>query len=490
MTAIPRLRLRCARAALGMTPSLITAMLATLIAAAVLAQPGQGIRQFIAVSDSIVALTNVRVIDGTGAAARSGQTLVLKGGVIQAIGNAGQVTIPPGTRTLDLTGRTVMPGYVMLHEHLFYPSGGGAIYNEQGYSFPRLYLAGGVTTMRTAGNMAGYADLNIKKAIDQGTMLGPSIDVTAPYLEGPGLPIPQVKALRGADDARKMVAYWADEGATSFKAYMHITRAALGAAVEEAHKRGLKVTGHLCSVTFREAAALGIDDLEHGFVVASDFVPDKKPDECPANNAVQRSIMTLDVNGAPVRDLIAELVKRRVAITSTLTIFETFVPSQPGASAKALEAMLPETRRQYEQTRAALPPVIDTMWTTLLRKEMQLEKMFADAGGLLVVGTDPTGFGGVVAGYSNQRALELLVQAGFTPVGAIRIATLNGARYLGREARIGSIAAGKQADLVVVRGDPSTTISDVKNVELVFKEGVGYDSPKIFETVKGRVGLH
>jgi imidazolonepropionase-like amidohydrolase len=378
----------------------------------------------------------------------------------------------------------------MLHEHLFYPSGGGAIYNEQGFSFPRLYLAGGVTTMRTAGNMAGYADLNIKKAIDEGTAIGPTIDVTAPYLEGPGLPIPQVKALRDANDARKMVNYWADEGATSFKAYMHITRAELGAAAQEAHKRGLKITGHLCSVTFREAAALGIDDLEHGFIVASDFVPDKKPDECPAGNAVQRAIAALDVTSAGPRDLIAELVKRHVAITSTLTIFETFATSQPSAPAKALDALLPEARRQYEERRAAIAKSGDTTWNVILRNEMKLEKMFADAGGLLVVGTDPTGFGGVVAGYSNERALELLVQAGFSPAEAVRIATLNGAKYLGRDATIGTIAAGKQADLVVVRGDPSGRIEDVENVELVFKRGVGYDSPRIFESVKGQVGLH
>ena len=466
-------------------------MLTHIALAALLAQqPGSAVSQFVTVSDSVVALTNVRVIDGTGAPARDGQTIVLKGGTIQSVGDAASAKIPAGARTMDLAGRTVMPGYVMLHEHLFYPSGGGAIYNEQGYSFPRLYLAGGVTTMRTAGNMAGYADLNIRKAIDAGTMLGPAIDVTAPYLEGPGLPIPQVKALRDAADARKMVNYWADEGATSFKTYMHITRAELGAVTQEAHKRGLKVTGHLCSVTFREAASLGIDDLEHGFVVASDFVPDKKPDECPAGNAVQRSIATLDVNGAGARDLIAELVRRRVAITSTLTIFETFVASQPSAPAKALDALLPEARRQYEQTRAALAKATDTTWAVLLRKEMQLEKMFADAGGLLVAGTDPTGYGGVVAGYSNQRALELLVQGGFTPLDAVKIATLNGAKYLGRDAKIGTIAAGKQADLIVVRGDPSQHIEDVENVEIVFKRGVGYDSPKIFDSVKGQVGLH
>jgi imidazolonepropionase-like amidohydrolase len=470
---------------LGMT------MLAHLLVAALLAQqPNPAVRQFVSVPDSVVALTNVRVIDGTGAAPRTGQTIVMKGGVIQSVGDAASAKIPAGARTMDLAGRTVMPGYVMLHEHLFYPSGGGAIYNEQGFSFPRLYLAGGVTTMRTAGNMSGYADLGIKKAIDDGSMLGPSVDVTAPYLEGPGLPIPQVKALRDADDARKMVNYWAGEGATSFKAYMHITRAELGAAAQEAHKRNLKITGHLCSVTFREAAALGIDDLEHGFVVASDFVPNKKVDECPAGNAVQQSIASIDVNGAGARDLIAELVRKRVAITSTLTIFETFAASQPNAPTKALDALLPEARRQYEQRRAAIAQSPDTTWNVLIRKEMQLEKMFSDAGGLLVVGTDPTGFGGVVAGYSNQRALELLVQAGFTPVAAVRIATLNGAKYLGRDAKIGTIAAGKQADLVVVRGDPSANIADVENVEIVFKQGVGYDSAKIFESVKGQVGLH
>ena len=465
-------------------------MFAYVIAAALLVQqPNQAVQQFVSVGDSVVALTNVRVIDGTGAPAREGQTIVLKGGVIQSIGAAGQVTVPAGARTMDLTGRSVMPGYVMLHEHLFYPSGGGAVYNEQGYSFPRMYLAGGVTTMRTAGNMAGYADLNIKKAIDEGTMLGPSIDVTAPYLEGPGLPIPQVKALRDAADARKMVNYWADEGATSFKAYMHITRAELGAAVQEAHKRGLKITGHLCSVTFREAASLGIDNLEHGFLTASDFVADKKVDECPPGGGVQRSFAALNVTSAPVRALIDELVRRRVAITSTLTVFETSSATQPSAPARALDAMLPEARRQYEQRRAAILQNADTT-NSPLRKEMQLEKMFSDAGGMLVVGTDPTGFGGVIAGYSNQRALELLVQAGFSPLEAIKIATLNGAKYLGRDSKIGTLAVGKQADLIVVRGDPSARIEDVENVEIVFKGGVGYDSAKIFDSVKGRVGLH
>jgi enamidase len=378
----------------------------------------------------------------------------------------------------------------MLHEHLFYPSGAGAIYNEQGYSFPRMYLAGGVTTMRTAGNMSGYADLEIKKMIDRGDAVGPKIDVTAPYLEGPGLPIPQVHALTSADDARQMVSHWADRGATSFKAYMHISRAQLGAAIDEAHKRGLKITGHLCSVTFREAATLGIDDLEHGLMAASDFVKDKRPDECPtANGGVAASLADLDLASEPVQSLIRELVARKVAITSTLTVFETFTPGRPAAPAAVLDAMLPEARDQYLRRRLQIATGSSSM-SALFKKEMEFERAFARAGGLLVAGTDPTGYGGVVAGYSNWRQLELLVEAGFTPLEAIRIGTLDGARYLGRADRVGSIAAGKAADLVVVRGDPSANIADIEQTETVFKDGVGYDSAKLFASVKGQVGLH
>jgi imidazolonepropionase-like amidohydrolase len=408
--------------------------------------------------------------------------------VIRDVGDAARVAVPPGARVLDLAGRSVLPGLVMVHEHMFYPSGGGTVYNEQAYSFPRLYLAGGVTTARTAGNMAGYADLELKKAIDAGRAVGPSLDVTAPYLNGPGLPIYQVHALSGPDDAREMVAHWADRGATSFKAYMQISRAELKAAVDEAHRRGLKVTGHLCSVTFREAAALGIDNLEHGLLVASDFVAGKEADRCPSG--VLGTIAALDVSAEPAQALIRELVARRVAVTSTLTVFETFTPGRPRAPQGALDAMLPEAREQYTRRHAQVAAQAGSPYAAAFANEMRFERDFHRAGGRLLVGTDPTGYGGVVAGFSNWRALELLVEAGLTPLEAIKAATLDGAAYLGRAERVGTIAAGKRADLVVVRGDPSARIADVANVETVFKDGVGYDSARLFASVKGRVGLH
>ncbi len=446
------------------------------------------VQAFVSVDAPVVALTHARVIDGTGTPPREDQTVIIADGFIRNLGNSGSIDIPAGATVLDLTGKTLVPGFVMLHEHMFYPAGGGN-YNELAFSFPRLYLAGGATTIRTGGSMHPYADLNLKRAIDEGRVPGPKMNVTGPYLEGPGLAILGVKALRGPDDARAMVAYWAGEGVESFKAYMHISQAELGAAIDEAHQRGIKVTGHLCSVTYREAADLGIDNLEHGFVASSDFVRNKQENQCPAGNAVQRALMDVDVDGPEVRDLIQHLVRRGVALTSTMTVFETFTPGRPPASTAALDAMLPASRDQYLRRRAQIAVQTESPWASLFDKVMQLEVAFARAGGLLVVGTDPTGYGGVVAGFANQRAIKLLVEAGFSPVEAIQIATLNGARYLDVDDRVGSIEVGKRADLAVVRGNPAATIRDIENVELVFKDGVGYDSAKLIQSVKNTVGL-
>jgi imidazolonepropionase-like amidohydrolase len=452
------------------------------------AQPPQfsnAVRTFISVDAPIVALTNVRVIDGTGGPARPGQTLVIRNGTIEQVGDASAVTAPAGATVVDLTGKSVMPGIVMLHEHLYYPTGPG-VYGQLGESFVRLYLAGGVTTMRTAGNVNGFMDLKLKKLIDEGQQPGPAIDSTAPYLNGPSAFL-QMRDLTGADDARRQVDYWADMGATSFKAYMAITRDELRAAVDEAHKRGLKITGHLCSVTYAEAADIGIDDLEHGFMASTDFVTDKQPDVCPGQAAGQRAIAALDENGEPFNALVKKLVDRHVALTSTLTVFETFTPGRP--MPPGLDVLLPELKQQFEQFHERRVQDQQSVYKTLFPKGMALERAFARAGGLLVAGTDPTGSGGVIPGYSNQRQLELLVEEGFTPLEAIRIGTLNGATYLGREARIGSIARGKQADLVVIDGDPSANISDVRKVQTVFKQGIGYDPQKLIASVSGKVGL-
>jgi imidazolonepropionase-like amidohydrolase len=277
---------------------------------------------------------------------------------------------------------------------------------------------------------------------------------------------------------------------------MNITRAELRAAVEEAHKRGLKVTGHLCSIGFREAAEIGIDNLEHGLLVDSEFVPNKRPDECPPGSAVSASLRQLDLNSAAVQETIRTLVAKKVALTSTLPVFEAggapLAQSGIGAASallnpRVLNVMSTDARVRYLAARARVSS--ETNYVALLRKAMDFERAFVRAGGLLIAGLDPTGNGGVVAGFGDLRQVELLVEAGFTPVEAIKIASLNGARFLGEDSRIGSIAVGKQADLMVVKGNPATNISDIEKVEIVFKDGIGYDSEKLIQSVQGLVGI-
>jgi len=296
------------------------------------------------------------------------------------------VTVPAGAQVIDLTGKSVIPGLVMVHEHFFYPTGPG-VYGNVAESFTRLYLAGGVTSLRTGGNVNGYVDIGIKRDIDAGRKPGPWIDATAPYLEGKG-GASTMHELADVADARRMVNFWADAGATSFKAYMHITRAELGAAIQEAHRRGMKLTAHLCSVTFREAAALGIDDLEHAFYVSTDFVPNKKPDECPGQNVGQRAVVAIDPNGDAARSLIADLVRHKVALTTTPTVFETFVPGRP--LPPGLAVLEPQLRAQFEQRKASIDTSTTSIWRTLFPKGQAMELAFVRAGGTLLVGTEPS----------------------------------------------------------------------------------------------------
>jgi imidazolonepropionase-like amidohydrolase len=458
-------------------------------------QLDRAVREFVKIDAPIVVLNHVRVIDGTGTAPRTDQAIVIQDGKIVTIGEAAAVKTPDQAKVLDLSGYSVIPGLVGMHNHLHYTADQssappGQLMNQITFSAPRMYLAAGVTTMRTTGSVEPYAELNLKRQIDAGHSPGPKIDVTAPYLEGPNSFLMQMHELSGPEDARRMVNFWADNGATSFKAYMNITREELRAAAEEAHKRHLKITGHLCSVGFREAAEAGIDNLEHGFIVDTEFVPGKKPDQCPPGGGIgSPEFLELDSSGAQMQGLFRFLIDHHVAITSTLPVFEGFVPGRPPLQQRVLDAMLPEVRSNYLSARVQVHSNPQNGFAAIFKKEMELEHAFAQAGGLLLNGPDPSGIGGTLPGFGDQRGVELLVEAGFTPVEAIRISTLNGAEFEGKAGAIGSLAVGKAADMVVIHGDPSANINDIEKVETVFKDGVGYDPAKLLDSVRGIVGI-
>jgi imidazolonepropionase-like amidohydrolase len=461
--------------------------------------PGPAVQPYVKVSAERIALTHVGVIDGTGSAELADRTIVIEGGKIVSI-SASSAGAPPGATVLDLSGHTVIPGIVGMHDHLYYiarpnvdASGHGEpplLVPQMTFSAPRLYLANGVTTLRTTGSVETYADINLKHSIDAGELPGPHMDVTGPYLEGANSPFIQMHRLKDAADARRTVAFWAEEGVTSFKAYMNITRAELKAAIEEAHRHGLKVTGHLCAVTYPEAAALGIDDLEHGFFVNTQLDPGKTPDVCPATVGTP-TLLAMDPDGAPAKDLIENLVSHHVAITSTLPVFEQNVPGHAPLWPRALDTLTAQARNDYLYMRnrtSTLPQDQAKDRIIAFQHALALEKKFVAAGGLLLAGPDPTGNGGVIPGFGDLREIELLVEAGFTPLEAVKIATFNGASYLGLTDRIGSVTPGKNADLVVVKGDPGHSITDIENVAIVFKDGVGYDAPAILSSVRGRYG--
>lgn len=483
-------------ASTGLRTVLATALAALCAASPAWAQAPQlspQTQQFVKYAQPLLAITHVRVIDGNGTSAKENQTVLLRGGLIEAVGK--HVKVPKDATVIDGAGHTLIPGLVGMHDHMFYPApkvnpeAKEAVYPEQASSFPKLYLAGGVTTIRTTGSTEPYTDLELKKAIDAGKIAGPKMHTTGPYLEGKGSFTPQMHELVDAADATDTVNYWIGEGATSFKAYMHITRSELSAAIAAAHAKHIKVTGHLCTIGFTEAADLGIDDLEHGLPVDTEFTPGKQADICPDTKLAVAHLATMGIDDPKIQQLIKYLVSKHVAVTSTLPVFETFVPGRASVDQRVLDAMLPETRVEYLQSRDRVAKAPDSPWVKVFKLEEDFEHAFVRQGGTLLSGLDPTGYGGVIAGYGDQHEVELLVEAGFTPLEAIHIATMNGARFMGEDKVIGSIEAGKAADLVLINGNPAKNIKDIENVELVFKDGVGYDPAKLVKAANGTVGL-
>jgi imidazolonepropionase-like amidohydrolase len=444
------------------------------------------VRKYVTVDTGLVALTHVSLLDGTGVAPVSDQTIVLRNGRIAEVGPAARVRIPEGAQTMDLNGHTVIPGLVGMHDHLFYTAAGGRAV-QMSYTGPRLYLASGVTTIRTAGSRAPYAEINLKDAITRGRVPGPRIHLTAPYItgaEGGG----SMDVVTSPEEVRRFVAYWSSEGATWVKAYMDIRRVDLRAAIKEAHKRGLKVTGHLCSVSFREAVQLGINNLEHGMLTATDFDPSKQPDLCPFTQIGQNN--QVDPKGDVAQATIRTMVKSGVSMTSTLAVYEPFVANRPTKEPRVLDAMAPELRESYLKIRNEIDSTgTGPIGSDGFKNAMAFEMEFVQAGGLLGAGVDPTGIGGALAGYGDQRNYELFIEAGFTPAQAIQIMTLNGARILGVQQRLGSVQRGKLADLVVLKGELTADPTVIRKPTVVFKDGIGYDSAKLIESVQGRVGI-
>ena len=357
------------------------------------------------------------------------------------------------------------------------------------YTAPRLYLASGVTTIRTTGSASPYADINLKRDVDAGKSPGPHIVVTTPYLTGPdggG----QMATAATPEQARKFVAYWAEEGASWIKFYASISRAAMKAAIDEAHKRGMRATGHLCSVTFREAVEMGIDDFAHGALTMSDFAANKEPDKCPDN--IMGILDTAITDKGPIATpLIDLMVKKKVSMTTTMPVYEAFYPKRPVTDERTTELMTGELKEAYLAERAFIDTTSAWPFTEQgFQRALAFDRAFHAAGGILASGVDPTGNGGALPGFGDQRGYELVREAGLTTEQAVQVVTLNGAKVLGEAAKVGSVEKGKRADLILLDGDLGQDMAVIRKPVTVFKDGVGYDSAKLIAATKGRVGIN
>jgi len=439
----------------------------------------ENLKPYVSVSGLNILLDNALVFVGDGKAPLLNYSVLITGERISKIGPVGTIAVPLGTIVIDLDGHSIMPGIVGLHNHTHMPG-----VRLMKYTAPRLYLAAGVTTIQTTGSADASGEIELARLIDNGDVPGPTLFSTAPYITGPDGNVVMDKPLTETE-ARSFVRTWAENGATWFKLYRHTDPDIAKIIIDEVHGLNLKVTGHLCSITFREAAIMGIDSIEHGFIAATDFVKNKPVGKCVESSG---SKINLDMNGQELENLIQTLVEENVTLTSTLAILESDFSYRPQADARALRAMSPESLERYKARQLRLienPSLTSTpdYWSRIVK----FERQFFAEGGHLVAGPD-TGRH-VLPGFGDQRNFELFVESGYSVPQTIQIMTHNGAKTLGVGEEIGLIKKGYQADLIIIPGDLTLDPSALKSMSIVFKKGVGFDPQKLLTDVQGKVGL-
>lgn len=434
--------------------------------------------KYIKYNSKAIAFTNATIIDGTGNSIKHSQTLLIEDGIFRAMDKDGEIGIPKEVTVINLKGKTVIPGIVGMHNHLHIPQ-----FPDVGDVATKLYLASGVTTIQTCGAASPDKELELSKKIANGNQIGPDIVPSAPFITGAG-GNPNMVIPRNDKQLRDTIQHWLNKGIKWFKVYRNVTPDNLKIVIDEAHKNNAKVRGHLCSVGFEEAAKWGIDGIEHGLNSMSDFRTNKEYGICGGGREYMDELI---IDNPKVKELQRLMIDNKVVLTSTLAIFEASIPNRAYADKRTLQAMSPYLKNQYYERRKAFDEQLnDLTRNNRLNRIMQFEYQYFKLGGLLCSGVDAGRH--VLPGFGDQRNYELLIEAGFSTEEAIQIMTGNGAKALERP-DIGTIQVGKRADLVILKGNLREDLSVIKNVETVFKNGVGYDPKKILSEASGKLGI-
>jgi imidazolonepropionase-like amidohydrolase len=426
------------------------------------------------------AIVGARLIDGTGAPARDGCTVLLRGDRIAAVGPS--VRIPEGAEVVDAEGKALLPGMFDTHGHCFTVDG-----KDQYESYPLLFLAGGVTTTFSPGEMDAEAAFALRDRLQRGEQVGARLLSAGPYFEKGDSDLPWLKGY--ADQAEAL--QWLERYGSrmdGLKLMQQITEEEAAAIIADAHERGIKVTGHLGSVTAKRAIELGIDRLEHGITAMSEFSPWEIKGFAAWSEKFQK-LAELDLDSAPVQELIDLIVSKRVALSATTASFELYAPGYEPVTPDWDKYLAPELQRTQKALLLRLsqtPPARGQPFADGIKKQLEFLKRVHDRGGIVVTGTDPGGKL-LIPGFGLHRELKLLVDGGFTPVAAIRAATGHAAWALGVDRDLGTVEAGKIADVVLVDGDPSSDIRAVGNTVAVWKAGARFDPRELRKQAEGKI---
>ncbi len=419
-------------------------------------------------NDIPVLFTNVRVFDSKSGKVADGQAVLVEGGKISKVGKAKSVTAPANAKTIDGNGKMLLPGLWDNHAH----------YNmAQGL----YHIAGGVTNIK---DMANDFDLpEVKRKVDGDILLGPDISIMSGFIDFAGpFAGPTGKIVKTLDEGLAGVNFYADKGYQQVKLYSSIPVEWVKPLAAEAHKRGMKVVGHIPSfMTAERAVNDGYDQIIHLNMVMLNFMGDTIDTRSMGRfiKVAQRA-KNINVSGPEAKRFVKLLKDKNIVVDPTVAIFEGMFTNEPGKLAAGYQPVLnmfpPEFRRGLYTGGLPTMKGHEADYKASFDNMLKMLKLLHSSGITFVPGTDD------FPGFALHRELELYAKAGVSNKEVLQKATLISARVASKENEVGSIEVGKKANLILVDGDPVKNISDIRRVEFTMKNGHLYDNKVLLDS--------
>jgi enamidase len=405
------------------------------------------------------------------------------GGRILRIGKAAELTASEGAKVVDYGDKYVIPGLIDTHGHLY---GGITVRYTTSPLFPIFFMAAGVTSIGDPGSMDPGGDLAMRNRIDSGLYTGPRYFLAGEYLEMAPVTVGWMNPLATPEEARLKVDRWAAEGISAIKIYANMSGDVMQAAIDEAHEHGLRVWAHIGAVTYKQAMAMGVDQLFHGALA----MPDTRPPGITQKNfsAWADSTGTLDLSNPEILDVLRQAAAHKVVLTPTVVVLDALLPG-------TMELHHMEEQKKYYAPQAwdklveyshQFPGFKEEQVRSNVAKNIEFVRRAHDAGCILSTGTDLV-VPAILPGFSLWREMELFSAGGLSPMEVLKAATVNGAYALGRSDQLGTVEAGKLADFVVLSRNPLEDINNVRSVSRVVKGGVIYDPQELLKPLEGKV---